>query len=90
VVEHAPARHAVVTAAVKDGMLRVEVRDDGVGGADPRGHGLVGIADRVSALGGRVAIESPRGAGTRVAADLVLPSGSYDGSADRGSEGRKA
>jgi signal transduction histidine kinase len=75
VIKHAHARRAGVTAAVSDGVLRVEVRDDGVGGADPRGHGLVGIADRASALGGRVEIESPPGGGTRVAADLVLPPG---------------
>jgi signal transduction histidine kinase len=75
VIKHAHARRAGVTAAVSDGVLRVEVRDDGVGGADPRGHGLMGIADRASALGGRVEIESPPGGGTRVAADLVLPPG---------------
>jgi signal transduction histidine kinase len=39
------------------------------------GHGLVGIADRASARGGRVEIESPPGGGTRVAADLILPPG---------------
>ncbi len=49
-------------------MLHVEVRDDGIGGADPGGHGLVGIGDRVTALGGRLKIESPPGGGTLVAA----------------------
>ena len=48
-----------MTAAVDDGTLRVEVRDDGIGGADPEGHGLLGIADRVAALGGRLRIDSP-------------------------------
>ena len=57
-------RAAVVTAGVNDGVLALEVRDDGVGGADPNGHGLVGIADRVEALGGRLRIDSPRGGGT--------------------------
>ena len=43
-------------------MLRVEVRDDGIGGVDPSGHGLVGMADRVSALGGQLRVESPKAA----------------------------
>ena len=54
VVKHAHAERAEVTAPVEDGMLRVEVRDDGIGGADPAGHGLVGIGDRATALGGRL------------------------------------
>ena len=72
VVKHAQATRAEVTASVADGTLRVEVRDDGVGGADPGGHGLVGIADRATALGGRLDIESPPGRGTFVAATLPL------------------
>ena len=54
VVKHARAEHAQVRASVEDGTLRVEVRDDGIGGADPAGHGLVGIGDRVAAHGGRL------------------------------------
>jgi signal transduction histidine kinase len=61
-----------VTAVVDDGQLSIEVRDDGTGGADPEGHGLVGIGDRVAALGGRLIITSPPGAGTVVSADLPL------------------
>jgi signal transduction histidine kinase len=53
--------------------LRIEVRDDGSGGADPEGHGLVGIGDRVAALGGRLRIDSPRGGGTVLVAELPLP-----------------
>ena len=53
-------------------MLRLEIRDDGIGGADPDGHGLVGMSDRVTALGGRLRIESPAGGGTLVAASLPL------------------
>ncbi len=53
--------------------LAVEVRDDGAGGADPEGHGLVGVADRVAALGGTPRIDSPRGGGTVLAARLPLP-----------------
>jgi hypothetical protein len=59
----------------QDGMLRVTVRDDGIGGADPGGHGLVGIADRMMALGGRLEIESPAGGGTLLTAELPLSTG---------------
>jgi signal transduction histidine kinase len=49
----------------------VEVRDDGRGGADPeRGSGLRGLSDRVGALEGRLAVESPAGAGTLVRAEI--------------------
>jgi PAS domain S-box-containing protein len=75
VVKHARATRATVRATVDDGVLTVEVRDDGVGGADPEGHGLVGIADRVDALGGRLRIESPDGDGTFLAAGLPLSTG---------------
>ncbi|GAA4568917.1 CHASE3 domain-containing protein [Planotetraspora kaengkrachanensis] len=50
---------------VKNAVLRLAVRDDGVGGADPRhGSGLVGLMDRVEAIGGKIHIESPAGKGT--------------------------
>jgi PAS domain S-box-containing protein len=74
VVKHSQAANAEVAAAPSDGWLHVEVRDDGIGGADPDGHGLLGVADRAAALGGRVHIESPTGAGTVLAADLPLSS----------------
>jgi PAS domain S-box-containing protein len=72
VVKHSNATRAEVRASVEDGMLRVEVRDDGIGGADPAGHGLVGMGDRVSVLGGRLEINSAPGGGTLVAATLPL------------------
>jgi signal transduction histidine kinase len=75
VVKHAHAERVEITASVEDGMLRVEIRDDGAGGADPAGHGLVGMRDRVTTLGGRLEIESPAGAGTRVVATLPLSAG---------------
>jgi signal transduction histidine kinase len=51
----------------------VRVRDDGVGGADfARGSGLVGLRDRVEALGGRIALESNPGRGTSVAVELPV------------------
>jgi signal transduction histidine kinase len=49
----------------------VEIADDGVGGADPaRGSGIRGLVDRVEALDGRLEIDSPAGAGTRIRADI--------------------
>jgi PAS domain S-box-containing protein len=74
VVKHARATQATVRAAVDDRVLTLEVRDDGVGGANPEGHGLVGIADRVDALGGRLRIESANGDGTVLAARLPVAS----------------
>jgi signal transduction histidine kinase len=76
VAKHAHAQRAGVRASVADGALRVEVSDDGVGGADPTGHGLVGMADRVTALGGRLEIDGPPGCGTRITATFPLP---FDG-----------
>jgi len=67
-VKHAHATRTTVRAAVDDGVLALEVRDDGVGGADPDGHGLLGIADRVGALGGLLRIESAGHRGTVLAA----------------------
>jgi signal transduction histidine kinase len=75
VVKHARATRANVAGSVGDGVLRVEVRDDGAGGADSEGHGLLGLADRVAALGGRLRIDSPRGAGTVLTAELPLIAG---------------
>jgi signal transduction histidine kinase len=48
----------------------IEVGDDGVGGADPNGSGLRGLADRVAALDGRLKVDSPAGRGTRITAEL--------------------
>jgi GAF domain-containing protein len=74
VVKYAKADGARVTARVERGELRVEVRDDGVGGARG-GHltGLGGLEDRVSALDGRLVLESPPSGGTRVCALLPVP-----------------
>jgi signal transduction histidine kinase len=73
VVKHARASSAQVRAEVDDGQLQVEVRDDGVGGAQGgEGTGLGGLADRVSAVGGRFAVDSPPGGGTRVCALLPI------------------
>jgi signal transduction histidine kinase len=71
VVKHSQASSAEVRVALDDGRLKVEIRDDGIGGADLDGHGLVGINDRVIVLGGSLRIESPPGGGTIVTA--VIP-----------------
>jgi signal transduction histidine kinase len=72
VAKHAAAGHAEVVAHIDAGMLRVEVRDDGVGGASPDGTGLVGLADRLAVLDGRLEVDSPQGGGTRLAAVIPL------------------
>jgi signal transduction histidine kinase len=72
VVKHSLAERAGVKAWVEDSVLHLEIRDDGVGGARPDGAGLVGLQDRVAALGGRLRVESPPEGGTRIAATLPL------------------
>jgi signal transduction histidine kinase len=60
-----------VCLTLEDSRLRVEVRDDGVGGADPStGSGLLGLRDRVEALDGRLEVDSPPGAGTTVVVEM--------------------
>lgn len=71
ICKHAVAQRASVRVTREDGFLRVDVRDDGKGGADlANGSGLRGLADRIAALNGRLDIESPPGAGTRVTATI--------------------
>ncbi|MDA0165670.1 GAF domain-containing protein [Solirubrobacter ginsenosidimutans] len=72
VAKHSRAQRADVRAWVTDGLLHLDVRDNGVGGARSDGNGLTGLRDRVDALGGRLRVESPRGGGTRIAASLPL------------------
>ena len=68
---HASAEAIDVRTAAADGRLVIEVADDGVGGADEsRGSGLVGLRDRVEALGGSFAVDSPAGGGTRIVAAI--------------------
>ena len=75
VVKHARATHATVEVTAHGDELRIEVRDDGVGGADPaRGTGLMGLFDRVDAAEGVFTITSPIGHGTTVQASLLIPS----------------
>jgi signal transduction histidine kinase len=74
-VKHASPTRVVVETARTDGVLRLLVADDGVGGAATSGgSGLPGMADRVAAQGGTLAIDSPPGAGTRIAVQLPCAS----------------
>ena len=71
--KHSQASRITIALTLENERLRLSVRDDGVGGADPgRGSGLVGLRDRVEALGGDFAIESDSGAGTSLSATLPV------------------
>src|SRR5215469_67632 len=71
VAKHAEASRVHIAITQEDGRLRVVVADDGAGRADlSRGSGLRGLCDRVGALGGSLAVDSPPGGGTRVLAEL--------------------
>ena len=71
ITKHAHAQHASVDVNRVGDTLRVVVRDDGVGGANPQGQGLTELADRVSGVDGRLTITSPAGGPTTV--DVELP-----------------
>jgi signal transduction histidine kinase len=72
VVKHARASRVEIAARIEHDRLRVEIRDDGAGGAQGgHGTGLGGLEDRVAALDGSLELDSPPGGGTRVCA--VLP-----------------
>jgi signal transduction histidine kinase len=69
--KHSRATTVAVDADASGPTLRVCVRDDGIGGADPRrGSGLVGLKDRIEALGGSFTLRSPPGSGTTVCCEL--------------------
>jgi signal transduction histidine kinase len=72
--KHSEASTVTVTASRLDGVLSLEVVDDGGGGADIEGSGIRGLADRIAAVGGTFALDSPRGSGTRLSA--TIPCGS--------------
>jgi signal transduction histidine kinase len=73
VAKHAAAAHIAVAVTSSDGRVRVEIADDGIGGADPaHGSGLRGLADRVETFGGTLLVESTSGHGTRLAAEIPL------------------
>jgi signal transduction histidine kinase len=71
--KHAQASRIEVSLAPRNGSLLLSIRDDGLGGADAgRGSGLVGLTDRVEALGGSIRVRSRPGEGTHITAELPL------------------
>ena len=76
VAKYAQASEASVHLSIEDDCLRLQVRDDGVGGADPStGSGLRGLRDRVDALDGNLELESPPGGGTTVTVEIPVDQG---------------
>jgi signal transduction histidine kinase len=73
VAKHASASSVEITVTARGDVISVEVADDGAGGADPRGRGIRGLADRVETLGGTLIVTSGPGQGTRLIA--VIPDG---------------
>jgi len=72
VARHAHAADVKVSVQVVDGHLDLMIKDDGAGGADPaNGSGLIGLVDRVEAVGGHLRVNSPAGVGTSLAA--IIP-----------------
>jgi len=71
VAKYANATSALIELTRRNGLVRVEVSDDGIGGASVEGgSGLRGLQDRVAAVGGRLEVQSPPGGGTRVVAEM--------------------
>jgi len=74
--KHARASVVQVAVEARDGVLELSIRDDGAGGADPtRGSGLIGLTDRVDALGGTIELASPTGQGTTLLITLPIKKG---------------
>ncbi|MGI5237848.1 sensor histidine kinase [Dactylosporangium sp. CA-139066] len=77
--KHSRASVVLVSATADTARIRLSVRDDGIGGADAsRGTGLVGLRDRVEALGGRLMVVSPPGLGTALTAEIPLEYGELE------------
>jgi signal transduction histidine kinase len=72
VAKHAHAGQASVAAHMEDGHLRIQVTDDGVGGADQDGSGFLGLGDRLAVHDGTLSVESPGEGGTRVVAAIPV------------------
>jgi signal transduction histidine kinase len=70
VAKHARATQAEVEVSRHGEVLRVLIRDDGAGGADPQGQGLAGLADRLAGVDGRLSVRSPAGGPTLIEAEL--------------------
>ncbi len=76
IAKHADAQCASVDVWLADGVVVISVQDDGIGGAEPAGSGLRGLADRVAALGGHLSVGDEAGGGTRLVARIPLAVGS--------------
>jgi signal transduction histidine kinase len=74
VAKHARATRAEVDVSRHGDVLRVVIRDDGIGGADPQGQGLAGLADRLAGVDGRLSVRSPVGGPTVIEAELPCAS----------------
>jgi signal transduction histidine kinase len=73
IAKHASATSVSISASSTSTVLRIEVGDDGIGGADAaNGTGIRGLQDRVAAIGGTLAIESPAGQGTLAIAEIPI------------------
>jgi signal transduction histidine kinase len=73
--KHAHASVVNVELGEHDGIVRLAIRDDGIGGADPgHGSGLVGLSDRIEALGGTLKVTSPSGSGTSLLIEIPVES----------------
>ncbi len=71
--KHAHASVVRVSVGEQEGVLKVQIGDDGIGGADPSsGSGLIGLADRVEALNGTISVSSHPGAGTQIQAEFPV------------------
>ena len=70
VAKHARATQADVVISRHGDVLRVVIRDDGIGGADPHGEGLAGLADRLAGVDGQLSVRSPAGGPTVIEAEL--------------------
>jgi PAS domain S-box-containing protein len=73
--KHAHASVVTVELDTRDAILLLAIRDDGVGGADPQGSGLVGLRDRIDAVGGTLTVSSQPGDGTHIRAEIPLSTG---------------
>ena len=88
-MKHAQASRVEMSLTTRNGSVLLSIRDDGVGGANPaRGSGLVGLADRVEALGGSIRLHSAAGGGTQITVDLPLEYELAPGPADARGPGR--
>ncbi len=70
IAKHARATRAEISADRRGDLLHIMIRDDGIGGADPHGQGLSGLADRVTGVDGRLSVHSPAGGPTVIEVDL--------------------